>query len=167
MECIFCKIVNNEVPNIRIYEDSDLVAVLDIFPANPGQVLIIPKKHVERFEELPDGIISKMFVLAKYIAISLKALKISDYNIILSSGANAGQRVPHIALFIIPRVPNDKVVIEWERKQMDIENLKKIGEIIKNTLGSLSLSEKKKEEKKVIRKNEKKKEYKNVFKFLP
>ncbi len=171
MECIFCKIVRNEVQNVRIFEDEDLVVVLDIFPANPGQVLIIPKQHIERIESAPDGILSKIFVLSKYIILALEiSLKISDFNIILSNGPLAGQRIHHIALFIIPRVQNDKVVIEWERKQVDFNTLQQLGEVIRNSLLSLFKTSQPKEKKKVTDKQEKKenkKVYKNVFRFLP
>lgn len=66
--CIFCKIVRGEIPVCRIYEDRDIFAFLDAFPCVKGQVLVIPKKHVEYFIDLPDELYSKLMLAAKKIS---------------------------------------------------------------------------------------------------
>ena len=62
--CIFCKIINNEIPSKKIYEDDDFLAMLDIAPATKGHVLIVPKEHAETMAELSDEKLSKILVLA-------------------------------------------------------------------------------------------------------
>ena len=63
--CIFCKIINNEIPSKKIYEDDDFFAMLDIAPATKGHVLIVPKEHAETMTELSDEKLSKILVIAK------------------------------------------------------------------------------------------------------
>ena len=67
-QCIFCAIVNNQVPSVKLYEDNDLVVVLDLFPANPGQVLVIPKEHKTFLWEVNKEVLHKMFETAVIFA---------------------------------------------------------------------------------------------------
>jgi histidine triad (HIT) family protein len=48
-DCIFCKIINSEIPSYKIYEDGDFLAILDIYPSVKGQTVIIPKKHIDSY----------------------------------------------------------------------------------------------------------------------
>lgn len=57
MDCIFCKIINGEIPSKKIYEDDLVIAILDINPNGDGHTLIIPKKHYTDYKELPDDLI--------------------------------------------------------------------------------------------------------------
>ncbi len=66
MSCIFCKILNNEIPSRKVYEDSDFIAILDAFPANEGHTLVIPKKHFENIFEIDSETIAKAYKIAKY-----------------------------------------------------------------------------------------------------
>ena len=63
--CIFCKIINKEIPSKIVYEDNDFLAMLDIAPATKGHVLILPKEHASTLAELSDDKASKILVLAK------------------------------------------------------------------------------------------------------
>jgi len=96
MECIFCKIVNDEVKAKKVYEDDDIIAFHDLNPQAPTHILIIPKKHIENILDLKEEdtyLIGKIHLAAKKIAIENK---ITDFRIVTNSGKKAGQSVFHI-----------------------------------------------------------------------
>ena len=104
MDCIFCKIIRGEISALKIYQDSMFIAILDINPRSKGHTLVIPIRHVERYEELNDEEAKHLGVLTKYLAQTLvKTLKATGYNIAVNNGESAGQVVKHLHLHIIPR----------------------------------------------------------------
>ena len=64
--CLFCKIINGEIPCYKVYEDNDFLAFLDISQATVGHTLVIPKKHVANVFELDDETASKMLIVVKF-----------------------------------------------------------------------------------------------------
>lgn len=106
--CLFCKIVNNEIPSYKIYEDDDFLAFLDISQATIGHTLIVPKKHFANIFCLDDDACSKMLVVVKKVSLILKEkLGINDLNILNNSGSLAGQTIDHFHIHLIPRYSND------------------------------------------------------------
>lgn len=96
--CIFCKIVQGEIPCSKVYEDDSILSFKDINPEAPVHVLIIPKKHISNLNELgldDLSIISHIFYKAKDIA---KDLGIAEdgYRIIANCGKDGGQTVSHV-----------------------------------------------------------------------
>ena len=117
--CIFCKILNNEIPSKKIYEDDDFLAMLDIAPATKGHVLIVPKEHAVTMSDLSDDKLSKILVLAKKIIDAMKKVHgFTDYNIIQNNGRLAGQTVSHYHLHLIPRYSVDEVSL-WSPHEDD------------------------------------------------
>ena len=133
--CIFCKIISGEIPSFKIYEDDHLVVVLDIFPAHPGQLLLIPKEHKTFIWELNKETLHKLFEAAALFAKALGKIYPS-VTIYSPNGPYAGQRVPHAAIYIIPRQENDqnKVVMAWQREQLSEDQAKEWVEKIKKAL---------------------------------
>lgn len=108
MECIFCKIIKGEIPCAKVYEDSDIIAFLDIGPVNPGHTLVVPKEHYETLMDLPDELASKLGVAVKKIAEAVKeAMNPDGINVTQSNLKAAGQLVPHVHFHIIPRIEGD------------------------------------------------------------
>lgn len=108
--CIFCKIINKEIPSKIVYEDNDFLAMLDIAPATKGHVLILPKEHASTLAELSDDKASKILVLAKKIINGMmKVYGFTSYNIIQNNGKLAGQTVNHFHLHLIPRYSVDDI----------------------------------------------------------
>ena len=64
-DCLFCKIVRKEVPSLILYEDDDILVMLDAYPDVSGHTLVIPKKHYEDIYEVPDEVLLKMFKQGK------------------------------------------------------------------------------------------------------
>ena len=105
--CIFCKIVKKELPCVKIYEDSNTLAFLDISPVNFGHTLVIPKKHFRNALDTPDKVISKLFKIGKKIAKALRKNGAHGINISMNNEEASGQSVFHTHMHIIPRFLND------------------------------------------------------------
>ncbi len=92
--CIFCKIVNGEIPNQTVLEDENFLAFNDINPAKKIHVLIIPKEHYDSFDVIPPKIMSSMTDFIQKVASKL-GIKKSGYRLITNIGEDGGQEVPH------------------------------------------------------------------------
>lgn len=102
--CVFCKIVRNEIPAVKIYEDAETLAFLDITPDTRGHALIIPKNHHENIYSLPVETWCLMNITAQKIAIAIKnALSADGINVIMNNESAAHQIVFHGHIHIIPR----------------------------------------------------------------
>ena len=113
-DCIFCIIANGDIPSKTLYEDEDFRVILDLGPATKGHALILPKEHADNLYELPDETASKVFVLAKKLAIKMKEkLNCDGLNIVQNNGEVAGQTVFHFHMHLIPRYKGDQVGITW------------------------------------------------------
>ena len=103
-ECIFCRIVDGEVPSVRVYEDGEHLAFLDANPRSEGHVLAIPKEHITTLDELGDEEIAKLFVVVKRVAEALKErMGAEGYNVVSNNGEIAGQVIPHVHVHVVPR----------------------------------------------------------------
>src|SRR3989338_3526599 len=69
--CVFCHIINGKVPSKKIYEDKEVIAILDIYPATRGHVLLLPKEHYSIMPQVPENTIKHMGMVAKAISLSL------------------------------------------------------------------------------------------------
>ncbi len=102
-DCLFCKIINNEIPSTKIYEDEKVLAFNDINPQSPVHILIIPKKHITSmndFDETNIDILSHIFLVIKSIAKD-KGLKEKGYRIVNNCGEQGGQTVDHIHFHLL------------------------------------------------------------------
>ena len=125
--CIFCKIISEKIPSVKIWEDKEHLAFLDITPINPGHVLVIPKKHFDYLFDLPDS---------EYVELMLKTKEISK---ILKSKLNSkrigvvveGFGVPHIHIHLIP-INKANEITSGKIMGIKEEELNKIAEKIRN-----------------------------------
>ena len=91
--CIFCHIIAGRVPSKEVYSDSKVKAILDINPANPGHVLILPKEHYMILPQVPEELIGYMGMVSKAISKAcIRALKVQGTNVFVANGAAAGQK---------------------------------------------------------------------------
>ena len=94
-ECIFCKIVANEIPATTVYEDEEVLVFMDIGPIIKGHALVIPKRHYDPVTDIPDDLLGKLHRVAKKIAgAQMNGLGADGVNIIQNNGKAAGQEVP-------------------------------------------------------------------------
>lgn len=131
--CIFCKIVNGEIPCYKVYEDDHFLAFLDISQATRGHTLVIPKKHISNIFELDEEYARNMMnVIAKTAKILQNKLGITSVNLLNNSGKLAGQTVDHFHVHIIPRYQNDDCKFDFTEHEFNAENLQKLYETINN-----------------------------------
>ncbi len=103
MDCIFCKIINGEIPSKKVYEDDRILAFHDISPMAPTHIVIVPKEHIASANELTEenaDFISHVFVVAAKIAKDL-GIDESGYRIVNNCGADGGQTVFHIHFHLL------------------------------------------------------------------
>lgn len=102
-DCIFCKIINKEIPSQIVYEDEKVIAFKDISPAAPIHILIVPKVHVTNVEALDEQTVScvaDVHLAAKKVA-KLMGINEKGYRLITNSGEEAGQTVMHLHYHLI------------------------------------------------------------------
>lgn len=135
-DCIFCKILADEIPSTVVYEDDLFRAILDVNPAARGHVIILPKNHAANLFELPDEEASKILIVAKKIAKAVKETYHCDgINILQNNGEASGQTVFHLHVHVIPRFEGDRdhINIGWKPGETP-EDLQAIAEEIKANL---------------------------------
>ena len=101
--CIFCKIINKEIPADIVYEDEEIIAFKDINPAAPIHILVIPKKHISSLAELQvedEAIIGKIYTKINEIAQS-QGVKEKGYRVIVNCGKDGGQEVMHLHFHLL------------------------------------------------------------------
>lgn len=106
-DCLFCKIINGEVPSTKVYEDEDIYAFQDINPGAPTHVLVCPREHIPTLNDLDpehDGLMGKIFRAAKKIAAD-QGVAEKGYRTVFNCGAGAGQSVFHIHLHLLAGRP--------------------------------------------------------------
>ena len=133
-ECLFCQIVSGKIPAQKIYEDDQVVAVLDVNPVNPGHTLIIPKKHSVDMLDQDDAVLQQMIIDTKKIAQAiLTALDYEAFNLELNNGRIAGQIVPHLHWHIVPRKEDDGLE-HWPGKKYNDNEAELIADKIRAQL---------------------------------
>jgi len=127
--CLFCKIINKEIPCHQIYEDDNFFAFLDIKPRNPGHTLVIPKKHYRWVWDIQEDYSKTV----NKIANSLK--KATNTKLVIS--IVLGEEIEHAHIHLIPRFPDDGhgVLLDLSKiKEISEEEMKEITEKIKTFL---------------------------------
>lgn len=103
--CIFCQIIAGKIPSQKVLETSHYMAFHDINPKAPVHVLIVPKGHVERPEQLRAEIIQDMLLGSEEVA-QILGVKESGYRLLFNVGKNAGQEVDHVHMHLIGGAPS-------------------------------------------------------------
>ncbi|MDY6819813.1 MAG: HIT family protein [Halobacteriales archaeon] len=138
-DCIFCRIVDGELPSRTVYEDDDVQAFLDANPLAPGHTLVIPKAHHERLNDLPVGLGREVLSTLHRLTPAVEAAVEADgSNVAFNNGEAAGQEVPHVHGHIIPRFTGDGGTpvhaIAGERPSLDDDELDAIAADITEAL---------------------------------
>ena len=102
-DCLFCKIVNREIPSEFLYEDDDLVVFRDINPHAPVHLLLVPKRHIRSINDLEkqDGaLVARLFEVAKDMAVK-EGVNESGYKLLFNVEKGGGQVIFHLHLHLI------------------------------------------------------------------
>lgn len=108
MDCLFCKIINGDIPSKTIYEDELVKVFLDINPSTNGDMLVVPKNHIENVYDIDDKLLLHIHKVIKDLYDMLKE-KLSCEGLTLVQNNGHGQDIKHYHVHVTPRYTNDKV----------------------------------------------------------
>ncbi|MFB6154339.1 MAG: HIT family protein [Haloferacaceae archaeon] len=107
-DCIFCGIVDGDVPSRTVYEDDTVVAFLDANPLARGHTLVVPKAHHERLNDAPVGVTADLFRAVRELVPRVEsAVDVDATTVGVNNGRAAGQEVPHLHVHVVPRFDGD------------------------------------------------------------
>ena len=133
MDCIFCKIVNGELPCFSVYEDDLVKVFLDINPTSKGHMLVVPKKHFQDIFDTPSNVVARISEVCKKMALLCKdKLKVNDVNIVNASGIIAHQSVFHIHFHVIPRTKDDGLNLQFHGDESLKKDIIKVYDTLKS-----------------------------------
>jgi len=135
-ECIFCKIATGELPSTKVYEDSEILAFMDIGPVVKGHTLVIPRQHIDPITSIPAELLQKLILVVQKVAgAQMAGLKADGLNITQANGKVAGQIVPHAHFHVIPRFDTDGYSFKWRPgKYENSDEMAGYAEKIRNAL---------------------------------
>lgn len=122
-DTVFTKIIKGQIPAHRIYEDEQVLAILDIGPLARGHTLVIPKEAVERLDQLSEESAAAVGrVLPRICRAVVAVTGVKDYNVLENNGRAAHQAVPHVHFHIIPK-PNAQsgLGVSWPAGQLEAD----------------------------------------------
>jgi histidine triad (HIT) family protein len=117
-DCVFCKIIEGEIPSHKVYEDENMIAILDANPVSNGHTLVIPKKHVEtiheaeKMEYLHEGLVKTSNAIEE-------AFEPEGINIAQNNGKAAGQEVFHLHFHVTPIYDGTELDITYNRSNLE------------------------------------------------
>lgn len=114
-DCIFCRIVRNEEPSRRVYEDAHTLAFLDRYPVSPGHCLVVPKRHIVWYTDLEPAEAGPFSKAVYVVAQKIKRVLKPEYVSILIRGT----RVPHLHALLIPKLPGQDNIFD---KTLDLHH---------------------------------------------
>lgn len=106
-DCVFCKIINGEIPSNKVYEDDNIIAFHDIAPNAPVHVLVIPKEHIPSLNFVNEGnskVLADIMVLIPKLAKELNVYE-SGYRVVVNCGSDSGMAVEHLHFHILGGKP--------------------------------------------------------------
>ncbi|MCI8326626.1 MAG: HIT family protein [Lachnospiraceae bacterium] len=134
-DCIFCKIVSGEIPSRKIYEDEDMIAIMDLNPTSKGHSLIIPKEHCRDLYEIDEEIAAKVMKTAKKLAQKMTDVLCCDgFNLLQNNGEVAGQTIFHFHLHLIPRYKDaDNNLLKFTSVKLTDQEMDNLCQQLKNS----------------------------------
>lgn len=136
-DCIFCKIVQGEIPSFKVYEDERVFAFMDINPISEGHTLIIPKSHAVNIWEIPEEDLKAIHATSKKLATALKTvLNAEGIAVLQLNGRAVNQVVMHYHLHLMPNPGSGQKLklTQWELIPGDMDRIKGLSERIQSAL---------------------------------
>ena len=135
--CIFCKIVAGQIPCHKVFEDDDTLSFLDIGPLAEGHLLVIPKEHYGRLDEMPAELAGRVLAhLPRLSRAVSQATGAAGFNILQNNDKVAQQEVPHVHFHIIPRAAGDGLGYRWIKSEPAATRVSAVKEKLESALKS-------------------------------
>lgn len=131
MDCIFCKIINGEIPKRSLYEDEVCEVIMDAFPTTEGHVLIVLKEHVESLDQASYETVAHVAKVTKFISNAIK-LGIKPDGITTVENSGLLQEIPHAHIHLIPTYENQRgleFITKGNQERIEIEYQKILSRI--------------------------------------
>ncbi len=123
-DCLFCKIINNELPSSTVYEDNLIKIIMNINPNTNGHLLILPKKHYVNILDIDEEIITHSLRVVREKIYPLLKEKLACEGLTLAENNELGQEIRHFHIHLIPRYKNDGADVSYKN-----DALEDVGEI--------------------------------------
>ena len=124
MKDVFCRIIDGEIPSSKVYEDDDVIAILDISQTTRGHTLVIPKAHYDSFLSCPKELMMKVYAVAQRIGqAEISLLGAKGVNVLTNVGETAGQSVTHFHVHVIPRYTGGEGGFQITMKAQDTRGM--------------------------------------------
>jgi histidine triad (HIT) family protein len=138
-DCPFCRIGRHELDHVSVIEQKDVLAIMDLYPATPGHVLVLPKQHITTLYDMPPDLGAHIMAIAITVAKAVKEqLSPDGMNLIQANDIAAGQTVSHFHLHVIPRYKGDPVILQFGHGNIPerVTELERIAFLVKSALGN-------------------------------
>lgn len=117
-DCLFCKIINNEIPSSTVYEDDLIKVFLDINPTTNGHMLIIPKKHHVNVMDIDEDVVSHALKVIKEKLYPMLKKNLGCNGLTIVQNNEYGQEVKHYHIHLIPRYQDDLVSDSYNKEML-------------------------------------------------
>lgn len=118
-DCIFCKIINNELPSKTIYEDDLIKVIMNINPTTNGHLLVLPKKHYVNIFDIEEELINHSFKIIRDKLYPLLEEKLGCEGLTISENNMLGQEIPHFHIHVTPRYKDDLVDYLYNKEMLE------------------------------------------------
>ena len=117
-QCIFCRLVADEIPSARVYEDALTIAFMDLGQVNPGHVLVATKRHAATLLDITPEEAAAVMQTAQHVARAVMAVfNPPGLTLLQANGREGDQTVFHFHLHVVPRHADDGIALSWPRKE--------------------------------------------------
>ena len=117
-DCIFCKIIKNELPSKTIYEDDLIKIIMNINPSTNGHLLILPKKHLVNIMDTPNEIITHSLDIIREIIYPLLKEKLNCEGLTIAENNELGQEIKHFHIHLTPRYKDDCADFSYDKEKL-------------------------------------------------
>ncbi len=118
-DCLFCKIINNELPSSTVYEDNLIKIIMNINPNTNGHLLILPKKHYVNILDIDEEIITHSLKVVREKIYPLLKEKLACEGLTLAENNELGQEIRHFHIHLIPRYKNDGADVSYKNNTLE------------------------------------------------
>ena len=118
-DCIFCKIINGELPSKTIYEDNLIKVIMNINPNTNGHLLVLPKEHYVNILDIPEEIVSHSFKIIRDSLYPLLEEKLNCKGLTIAENNDLGQEIKHFHIHVTPRYDNDLLEFNYNKDMVD------------------------------------------------
>ena len=118
-DCIFCKIIEGEIPSRTVYEDDIIKIIMNINPSTNGHLLVIPKKHMENTNDTEESVIIHSLQIIKKTIYPLLKERLHCEGLTIAQNNELGQEIKHYHIHLIPRYPEDNADFQYDESKTD------------------------------------------------